>query len=164
MRWLALALGLVICATAALGDETMLVDLRRGDVDALARVVWAESRSEPWEGQCAVVWVVINRLHREKGRFPSTVQGVVYQAKAFSCFNTDDPQCRAVRVVNESDYDFVKALNAVTSVLTGKVPDVTNGSDHYYAQYMKHPPSWAAKMTLQARIGQHIFLSEKPID
>jgi N-acetylmuramoyl-L-alanine amidase len=139
-----------------------IVPLKHGDADLLTRVVWAESRSEPFEGQCAIVWVIINRLHREPGRFPSTIQGIIMQSAAFSCFNTNDPQCAKVKLVDERDPAFVEAAYAVTSVLTGRVPSPVGKADHYFLTAMRRQPAWAAKMSFVKRLGSHSFFSEKP--
>lgn len=137
-----------------------LVPLRDGDLDLLAKVVWAEARSEPWEGQCAVAWVIINRLNREPGRFPKTIQGVIKQPYAFSCFNSNDPQCERVKAVNETDPAYLEAMRAVLAVLTGRMPDPTLGSDHYHTAGMRHYPAWASKMPLVKRLGSHLFYKE----
>jgi N-acetylmuramoyl-L-alanine amidase len=139
-----------------------IVPLKKGDADLLTRVVWAEARSEPFEGQCAIVWVVINRLHRESGRFPDTIQGIIHQPHAFSCFNTSDPQCAKVKAVDEHDPAFIEAMYAVASVLTGRVPSPVGKADHYYLTTMRRQPAWAAKMAFVKRLGSHTFLSEKP--
>jgi N-acetylmuramoyl-L-alanine amidase len=139
-----------------------IVPLKRGDADLLTRVVWAESRSESFEGQCAIVWVIINRLHREPGRFPDTIQGIIHQPYAFSCFNTSDPQCAKVKVVSETDPSFIEATYAVTSVLTGRVPSPVGKADHYFLTAMRRQPAWAAKMTFVKRLGSHSFFRELP--
>lgn len=48
----------------------------------IARVVYAESNGEPFEGQVAVAAVVINRY--ESGRFGKTIRRVVYAKNQFS--------------------------------------------------------------------------------
>jgi N-acetylmuramoyl-L-alanine amidase len=48
----------------------------------IAKVVYAESRGEPFEGQAAVAAVVINRY--ESGRFGKTIKRVVYAKNQFS--------------------------------------------------------------------------------
>jgi N-acetylmuramoyl-L-alanine amidase len=140
-----------------------VVPLRRGDADALSRVVWAESRSESFEGQCAIVFVILNRLHREPGRFPNTIQGIIKQPYAFSCFNTNDPQCARVKVIDERDPAFIEAMHVVTSVVTGRVPNPIGSADHYFLTSMRHAPGWAGKMTLVKRLGSHSFFSELPV-
>jgi N-acetylmuramoyl-L-alanine amidase len=160
-------LALVLLAGCAVEGRVVempqsVVPLKRGDADLLTRVVWAESRSEPFEGQCAIVWVILNRLHREPGRFPSTVQGIIMQPYAFSCFNTSDPQCAKVKVVDEHDPAFIEAMYAVTSVLTGRVSSPVGSADHYFLTSMSKPPAWRKSMTLVKRLGSHTFMSEKP--
>jgi N-acetylmuramoyl-L-alanine amidase len=140
----------------------MIVPLKAGDLDLLARVVWAEARSEPFEGQCAIVWVIINRLKRERGRFPNSIQAIIKQPFAFSCFNSSDPQCRKVKTVSEADPTFVEAMRVSMDVMTGKVPSPVGKADHYYLTGMQNPPAWAKKMTLIKRLGSHSFYSELP--
>lgn len=140
-----------------------VVQLRKGDADALGRVVWAEARSESFEGQSAIVWVIINRLRREQGRFPNTIQGIIKQPFAFSCFNTNDPQCARVKVIDERDPAFVEALHVVTAVATGRAPNPIGRADHYFLKAMRHPPAWATKMTFVRQVGGHVFFSELPV-
>ncbi len=58
------------------------VSIAQNDLDILAKVIWKESGGCPWEHQCAVGCVVINRVHDE--RFPDTVAGVVGQPGQYS--------------------------------------------------------------------------------
>jgi len=51
--------------------------LSEEDVETLAALVWLEARGEPFEGQVAVVEVVLNRILSPS--FPDTVDEVVYQ-------------------------------------------------------------------------------------
>ena len=53
-----------------------------GDVNLLARLVYAESRGEPYSGQVAVASVVLNRV--KSSSFPNSISGVIYQSGAFS--------------------------------------------------------------------------------
>jgi len=55
------------------------IDISENDIDTLARLVWYEARGESFEGQRAVVEVVLNRVKSEARYFPDTVQEVVYQ-------------------------------------------------------------------------------------
>ena len=54
-----------------------------GDIDLLARLISAEARGEPYEGQVAVGAVVLNRVKHLS--FPNTISGVIYQHEAFTC-------------------------------------------------------------------------------
>lgn len=52
------------------------------DIYLLARLIYAESRGEPYAGMVAVGAVVLNRV--KSSRFPNTVAGVIYQPGAFT--------------------------------------------------------------------------------
>ena len=52
----------------------------QGEMDLLARLISAEARGEPYEGQVAVGAVVLNRV--EHPSFPNTLAGVIYQDKS----------------------------------------------------------------------------------
>ncbi len=51
------------------------------DANLLARLVYGESRGEPYTGQVAVAAVVLNRV--KSSSFPNSVAGVIYQSGAF---------------------------------------------------------------------------------
>ena len=53
-----------------------------GDEYLLARIISAEARGEPYDGQVAVGAVVLNRVRHPS--FPDTVSGVIYQTDAFT--------------------------------------------------------------------------------
>lgn len=58
------------------------IELTDDDLETLARLVWLEARGEPFDGQRAVVEVVLNRILSPS--FPDTVEEVVYQRNQFS--------------------------------------------------------------------------------
>lgn len=51
------------------------------DLNLLSRIIYAESRGEPYTGQVAVGAVVLNRV--KSSSFPNSVAGVIYQTGAF---------------------------------------------------------------------------------
>jgi N-acetylmuramoyl-L-alanine amidase len=68
-------------SSASRGSNTYSSGIGTGDYDLIAKMVYAESRGEPLEGQVAVASVILNRV--KDSRFPNTVAGVVYQPGAF---------------------------------------------------------------------------------
>lgn len=52
------------------------------EFDLMVRVVFAESKTEEFEGQVAVAEVILNRVESES--FPDTIEGVVTQSGAFA--------------------------------------------------------------------------------
>ena len=115
-----------------------------GDLDLLARLISAEARGEPYEGQVAVGAVVLNRV--EHPSFPNSISGVIYQPGAFSCLDDgqfDEP-------VAESAYRAAR--------------DAINGWDPSYgAIYYFNPATatskWIWSRPLIVNIGKHRFCS-----
>ena len=94
-----------------------------GSLDLLARLISAEARGEPYEGQVAVGAVVLNRV--EHPSFPNSIAEVIYQPGAFSCLDDgqfDEP-------VAESAY---RAAPILRVILTNTVEMLT--ISHYNKQ------------------------------
>ncbi len=113
-----------------------------GDLALLARLISAEARGEPYEGQVAVGAVVLNRV--DHASFPNSISGVIYQSGAFSCLydgQFDEP-------VAESAYRAAQ--------------DAMNGWDPSYgAIYYFNPDTatsaWIWSRPLIVTIGKHRF-------
>ncbi len=112
------------------------------DYNLLARVISAEARGEPFEGQVAVGAVVLNRV--EHPSFPNTVAGVIYQPGAFSCLQNGQFN----QPVASSSY------RAAQDALNGWDP--TNGSIYYYNP-AKTSNAWMRSRPILLRIGSHVF-------
>ena len=57
--------------------------ISQSDIDLLAKLVYAESRGEPFDGKVGVVSVVLNRAL--DCNFPNSIKGVIFEPNAFSC-------------------------------------------------------------------------------
>ncbi len=118
--------------------------ITQNDVDLMAKVVYAESNSEPFEGQVAVASVILNRLKYPE--FPKTVEGVIKQRGAFSC----------VRNGTVNAYPNETSYNAVSQALKGIDP--SDKSTFFYnpkiatSQWMKNIDKKNMKT-----IGNHVF-------
>ena len=113
-----------------------------GDLDLLARLISAEARGEPYEGQVAVGAVVLNRV--DHASFPNSISGVIYQSGAFSCLNDgqfDQP-------VAESAY------RAAQDALNGSDP---SGGAIYYFNPATATSKWIWSRPLIVQIGSHRF-------
>lgn len=113
-----------------------------GDVDLLARLISAEARGEPYEGQVAVGAVVLNRVNHAS--FPNTLSGVIYQSGAFSCLDDgqfDEP-------VAESAY------RAARDALNGWDP---SGGAIYYFNPDTATSAWIWSRPAIVTIGRHMF-------
>lgn len=113
-----------------------------GDVDLLARLISAEARGEPYEGQVAVGAVVLNRVNHAS--FPNSLSGVIYQSGAFSCLDDgqfDEP-------VAESAY------RAAQDALNGWDP---SGGAIYYFNPDTATSAWIWSRPTIVTIGKHMF-------
>ena len=61
------------------------------DKELIARVVYAESRGEKWDGKVAVAQVVLNRF--ESGRFGNSVKRVVFARHQFAVSKKYNDEC-----------------------------------------------------------------------
>ena len=112
------------------------------DVALLAKVISAEARGEPYEGQVAVGAVVLNRVAHPS--FPNSVSGVVYQSGAFSAV-TDSNWSAAV-----TD----SAKRAAQDAINGWDP--TGGAIYYYNP-RKTSNAWIRSRKVITVIGNHYF-------
>lgn len=113
-----------------------------GEVDLLARLISAEARGEPYEGQVAVGAVVLNRVRHSS--FPNSVSGVIYQPGAFSCLDDgqfDEP-------VAESAY------RAARDAIAGWDP---SGGAIYYFNPVTATSAWIWSRPAIVTIGRHMF-------
>lgn len=114
------------------------------DYQLLARIISAEARGEPYEGQVAVGAVVLNRV--EHPSFPDSIAGVIYQAGAFTA------------VVDGQFQEPVagSAYRAAKDALNGWDP---SGGALYYYNPDKTSNAWMRSRPVILRIGAHLFCS-----
>ena len=113
-----------------------------GSIDLLARLISAEARGEPYEGQVAVGAVVLNRTQHPS--FPNTIAEVIYQPGAFSCLDDgqfDEP-------VAESAY------RAARDAMSGWDPSY---GAIYYFNPVTATSKWIWSRPLIVSIGKHRF-------
>ena len=127
---------------ASSGSSSNSSSSNNGNVDLLARLIYGESRGEPYTGQVAVGAVVMNRV--KSSSFPNTIAGVIYQRGSFDAVS--DGQ------INMSPDSTAKKA----------AQDALNGWDPSYGAIYYFNPStatnkwiWSRPMTVT--IGKHRF-------
>lgn len=111
------------------------------DAEVVAQMIWAESRGEPYDGQVAVAWVVLNRIstgiHSD-----GTIRGTVTKPFQFAWKSTYPIQPQFVELAQQ--------------VMARSIPDPTNGAT-FFANY-DNPP-WVGDMNPASKIqiGNHRF-------
>ncbi|MCL1789610.1 MAG: spore cortex-lytic enzyme [Oscillospiraceae bacterium] len=114
----------------------------QSDINLLARMISAEGRGEPYEGQVAIGAVIVNRMNHPS--FPDTIAGVLYQDGAFTALV--DGQ------FNEPVAD--SAYSASRDALSGWDP---SGGAIYYHNPEKHNNAFMNSRPVIKRIGNHLF-------
>ena len=112
------------------------------DLNLLSKVVYSESRGEPYTGQVAVAAIVLNRV--KSSSFPNTVAGVVYQRGAFDAVS--DGQ---INLTPDST-----ARKAAQDAMNGWDP--TYGCIYYFNPATA-TSKWIWSRPQVVRIGKHIF-------
>ena len=115
-----------------------------GDVALLAKVISAEARGEPYNGQVAVGAVILNRIAHPS--VPNTLAGVVYEPGAFTCMvdgQIDQPIASS-------------AYQAARDALNGADP---SGGAIYYFNPVTATSAWIWSRPLLTVIGKHRFCS-----
>ena len=112
------------------------------NVNLLARLIYGESRGEPYTGQVAVGAVVMNRV--KSSSFPNSISGVIYQSGAFDAVS--DGQ------INLAPNDSAKKA----------AQDAINGWDPSYGAIYYFNPATATNKWIWSRpatvtIGKHRF-------
>ena len=112
------------------------------DINLLSRIIYSESRGEPYAGQVAVGAVELNRV--KSSSFPNSIAGVIYQSGAFDA-------------VSDGQINLTPNSTAKKAA-----QDALNGWDPSYGAIYYFNPStatnkwiWSRPMTVT--IGKHRF-------
>jgi N-acetylmuramoyl-L-alanine amidase len=129
--------------------------MRQAQLDCLARNIYHEAGTEPFEGKVAVAQVTINRT--ESGAFPSDICKVVYQKnvvyeKVMCQFSWYCEKPSALRPMNGAIY--TESMEVAKKVLLEgfRLPDLKNAL-YFHGDYVN--PGWGKKPV--AKIGHHVF-------
>ena len=117
------------------------ITLSEEDVETLASLVWLEARGEPFDGQVAVVEVVLNRILSPS--FPDTVDEVVYQR---------DPLQFSPSALIPTTTPTEEQYRAVETALAAAEP-ITDADVVYFS-------TSAQNGRVYATIGAHVFCRE----
>jgi spore germination cell wall hydrolase CwlJ-like protein len=128
---------------------------RERQLDCLAKNIYHEAATEPFEGKVAVAQVTMNRA--ASGKFPNDVCAVVYQKNviyekvvcqfSWYCENGGKPPIRSQAHYDES-YKVAKKV-----LLENFRLDVMRDAMYYHADYVN--PRWGKEKI--GKIGRHIF-------
>jgi N-acetylmuramoyl-L-alanine amidase len=129
----------------ALGIEESAggITASQANINLLARMISAEGRGEPYEGQVAIGAVIMNRVRHPS--YPDTLAGVLYQDGAFTALvdgQFNEP-------ISES------AFSAARDAINGWDP---TGGAIFYFNPDKTTNRWMRTRPVVAQIGDHLFM------
>lgn len=130
------------------------------DAHWMALTMWGEARGQGENGMRAVGHVIDNRW-RANGRHGPFVTDTVSEAWQFSCWNTGDPNRRAIENIDalrdgsDEHRMWLAARRIAEEIMSGRSEDPTGGALFYHAEDVA--PHWAAGAAPIARIGGHVF-------
>lgn len=128
--------------------------------EIFARLIYGEASGETLEGKRAVASVVMNRLKRP-ARYGNSLKDVMLRRWQFSCFE-EVPSLRRVTSVPYDDPVFLDCVAVAHLYMVGKLRDVVNGADHYYAESIaNNPPDWSLKYAFVKKVDHHYFHVEE---
>jgi spore germination cell wall hydrolase CwlJ-like protein len=127
-------------------------------IQCMAKNIYWEAASEPFEGKVAVAQVTLNRM--ESGLFPSTICGVVYQKNVFydkvvcqfSWFCEANNVTKAIQPKQYKESEEVAKM----VMLEGMRLPMLKEAMYYHADYVN--PKWNKPRITQ--IGRHIFYKQ----
>ena len=124
---------------------TKSINYTQYELDMLARVIFAESRGEPYLGQVAVGAVIVNRV--KAPGFPKSIKDVLFQDLAFESMINGEYS-------NSKPDSF--AYRAALAALNGEDP--TAGALYFFnPDKVTNPKSWVWTRKIVLRIGNHVF-------
>lgn len=118
--------------------------ITNSDIDLMAKLVYAESRGEPFEGKVAVASVVLNRVISPA--FPNSIKEVIYEPHAFSCVKNNSIIANPDQNCYDAVYEAIKGKDPTKEALFFYNPKIATCS------WMK-----ATNKIDSLSIGQHVF-------
>ena len=115
---------------------------RTNDLYLLSRLISAEARGEPYNGQVAVGAVILNRTKHPS--FPNTISAVIYQPGAFTCITDGQFNQPIMESSKRAAQDCINGL------------DPSDGSIYYYNPATA-TSKWIFSRTKVKTIGKHVF-------
>jgi len=135
--------------------STVTADIREQQLACLARNIYYEAGSEPFEGKVAVAQVTLNRA--AASQFPDDICQVVYQknivyTKVICQFSWVCDRPNAIRPVDSAVYAESMIVAKKVLLENFRLPSLNNAL-YFHGDYIN--PGW--KKEKIAHIGRHIF-------
>ena len=128
----------------------------------LAKLLFAEAvknKSMSIKDATAIAWVVKNREKRG-GRFGKSEDAVIFAPHQFTGVGSNEWRKADTGDLTKQEREIYGKFQQVAALVqAGKIPDPTNGADHYFNPALAQP-SWAKNMKQTYDSGAHTFYKE----
>jgi spore germination cell wall hydrolase CwlJ-like protein len=129
---------------------------REKELDCLAKNIYYEAGTEPFEGKVAVAQVTINRT--KSGKFPKDLCAVVYERNliynnVICQFSWYCDSKTKIKPIHEATYKESEAVAKKVLLEGFRLKIITEDTLYYHADYIN--PRW--KRERVTKIGRHIF-------
>lgn len=134
------------------------------DLDVLTRTLWGECRGEPEEGKIAVAWVIKTRAARPAWWGRNGIASVCRAPYQFSCWLPKEHggEFEAIQELKAGDTEYQALSDLAQLVISGAVPDPTNGATHYKRTGTPAPWDHACAGLTPVIIGKQSFYKLGP--
>lgn len=138
-----------------MSNNAVTAEVRNKQLECLAKNIYYEAGSEPFEGKVAVAQVTINRA--ESGQFPNDICKVVYQKnvvyeKVLCQFSWYCEQASNVRPRNTAAFRESELVARQVLLENFRLPSLKNAL-YFHATHLN--PKWNREKV--AQIGGHVF-------
>jgi hypothetical protein len=107
-----------------------MLNYNDNDISSMSLCIWREARGEGQNGMLAVANVIKNRANAWETKVSSPLHNVIYQKDQFSSMSVStDPEYTLMP--KDGDPQYAYAISICVPVLTGQLPDNTNGALYY---------------------------------
>lgn len=149
--------------TPTVDDPRWTGDFRDDSVEIiLARALYGEAGGESREAKIAIGWCIRNRVQNRRKTWGVTYHDVILQPSQFEPFN--DPRSKGYKKIANPPLDnslekkaWVECYEISLLILSKKVKDPTDGSNHFYSITNRKKPLWADEKKFRLQIGKTKF-------
>ncbi len=118
------------------------VSVNQQELSMLARLVYGESRGEPYVGQVGVAAVVMNRL--QSPLFPTSIRNIIFQPGAFTALDDGQYWLTPDQTAYKAAWEAVRGFDPTYGALYYFNPDTATSA-------------WIWSRPQTVKIGKHIF-------
>lgn len=128
--------------------------------DLLALCVWRESSDQYPLARAGVCWTIRNRVEHPTW-WGHSYQTVILKPFQFSSFNASD--INNTRWPKDDDESWPQVLETCAGVMSGAIPDPTQGATLYFSPPLTQPPHAWGQVDILVKLDELTFCKPKVV-